>query len=189
MSATIEIREFPKGLTIRVTESRRVGRILLTLAAGSVFMYFLVHASSSSKLFLIFIGGLCLLSLVRDIISALRGTDVELRVTNLDFISMGHAPGDYKPSTISRADIYNLEFREATGGGDFPDLPQGLYVEHHGGGPWNPSTCVLPNIDRAQTEQVIESIYRSFPDTGTLPPSGPFEPYLTSLNLSQPGRG
>ena len=135
-----------------------------------------------------FVGGLCVLSLIRELISNLRGTKVELKVKNLDFISIGHSPGGCKPSTISRAEIYGLEYRKASGGGDLPDLPEGLYVEHHGGGPWNPNTCVLPHIDKSQAEHAINAILRRFPDTGTLPPSGPFEPYLTSLNLHLPAR-
>lgn len=128
--------------------------------------------------------------IVGGVISALRGTAVELHVTNLDFVSSGHAPEDYQPSTIARADIYNLEYRDASGGGDFPELPEGLYVEHLGAGLglWNKSTCVLPHLDKVQTEQVIEAIYRRFPDTGKLPPTGTFEPYLTSRNLNAPDR-
>lgn len=188
MAATLQIRESPKGLTIHVSESRRIGRLVLILLFGGVASYFFLHAASSSRLLQIFVGGLFILSLSRETISTLRGTDVEFNVGNLDFISAGHAPEGYKPSTISRADIYGLEFRKASGGGDLPDLPQGLYIEHHGGGRWNSETCVLPHIDKAQTGQVIEAIYSRFPDTGTLAPTGPFEPYLTSLNLNRTER-
>jgi|GEM_PF-6130274 len=181
MSAALQIRELPKGLSIRITAPRHIGRILLTLAFGSACIYFFLHDSFSSKLLQIFVGGVFIISLIRDILSALRGVDVELRITNLDFISSGRASKDYRPSTISRADIYNLEFREVMDGGDFLDLPKGLYVEYHGG----PSICVLPHLDKLQTKEVIEAIYRRFPDTGTLSPAGPLEPYLTSLNLNQ----
>ena len=123
------------------------------------------------------------------IISILRGADVQLHVTNLDFVSTGHSPSDYRPSTISRADVYCLEFRKADpGGGEFPDLPQGLYLEHKSSTPWNPTTCVLPHANEMQTEEVIEAILDVFPDTGTLPQSTDDKPYLTSLNLSQPAR-
>lgn len=182
MSATLEIRESPDGLAIRVSEPRNVGGVLLTLLGGSFFLYILLHSSESKDRLLVF-AGLAVLLLAIDIFARLRGTNVQLHVSNLDFISTGHAPEAYSPSTISRAEIYNMEFREAVGGGE-GELPMGLYVEHHGGSHWSTGTCVLPNLDKAQTEQVIEAIYRRFPDTGTLPPSGPFEPYLTSLNLS-----
>jgi hypothetical protein len=136
------------------------------------------------------VGVICALVIVKSIVSALRGTAVELRVTNLELISSGHAPEDYSPPVIPRADVYNLQYREASGGGDFPELPEGLYVEHYGAGLglWNKSTCVLPHLDKAKTEQVIQTIYRRFPDTGQLPQVGAFEPYLTSLNLNAPDR-
>jgi len=133
-------------------------------------------------------GVLVVFSVLSGVISSLRGTAVELLVTELDVISHGHAPEDYTPSVIARADIYNLEFREASGGGDFPELPMGLYVQHHGGLLHNPSSCVLPNIDQVQTGKVIEAIYHRFPDAGKLPSIGAFEPYLTSLNLSKTAR-
>jgi hypothetical protein len=34
-------------------------------------------------------------------------------VTNLELISTGRSPSDYRPSTISRADIYDLQYHEA----------------------------------------------------------------------------
>lgn len=188
--ASLEIREFSSGISVRVSESRQRGRALATLAAGSFFLYLVFHSTSEPQAYLYVIGGVCVLTIVGGIVSALRGTAVELHVSNLDFVSSGHAPEDYHSSTIARADIYNLEYRDASGGGDFPELPEGLYVEHlsSGLGLWNKSTCVLPHLDKAQTEQVIEAIYRRFPDTGKLPPTGAFDPYLTSLNLNAPER-
>jgi len=163
-----------------------MGRALAILVAGSVSLYLVFHSTGESRANLFFAGGLCIVVIVSSIVSALRGTAVELRITDLEFASFGHAPEDYRPSTIARADIYDLEFREASGGGDLPELPEGLYVGHHrvGPGPGTTSTCVLPNIDKAQTEQATEAIYRRFPNTGKLPSTGAFEPYLISLNLS-----
>ncbi len=190
MPAFLGIRELSSGISVRVTESRRTGRALAILAAGTFFLYLVFRSKSDSQAYLYIVGGICALVIVRDVVSALRGTAVELRVTNLEFISSGHAPEDYRPSEIARADIYNLAYREASRGGDFPELPEGLYVEHHrvGPGPGTTSTCVLPHLDKAQTEQVMEAIYRRFPDTGQLPSTGAFEPYLISLNLNAPDR-
>lgn len=187
MAASLEIRESQSGIFARVTASRRIGRALIISAFGIVFTFFLLRSDATSTqalattlvVMIVVLGG---------IVSALRGTAVELRVTEVEFISSGHAPEDYVPSVIPRADIYDLEFREASGGGDFPELPMGLYVKHHGGILTNPSTCVLPHTDKAQTEEVIKAIYRRFPDTGKLPSIGGFEPYLTSLNLNAMNR-
>ena len=190
MPASLEIREVPSGISVRVKESRRKGRALAILVAGSVFLYLVFHSTDESRAYLFFVGGLCMVVIMSGVVSALRGTAVELRITDLEFVSSGHAPEDYKPSTIARADIYNLLFCEASGGGDDPELPEGLYVGHHrvGPGPGTTSTCVLPNIDKAHTEQVIEAVYRRFPDTGRLTRTGGFEPYLISLNLSASDR-
>jgi hypothetical protein len=183
VAATFEIRELPKGLSLRVTEPKRVGRILLSAVFGIAGTLFFIYVPSSTLL-KIFLGGFCVFSVIRSLTSGLRGADVELVVTNLDFKSTGHAPEGYKPSITARADIYNMEFREASGGGDDPERPKGLYIESHGG-LWTPAICVLPHIDKIQTQQVIEAVYQRFPDTCTLSPTGPFEPYLTSLNLNK----
>ena len=184
MPATLTIREIPDGLSIHVTEPRRWWRILVNLAVGIAMVIFFYRIKFDSRLLRLFFFGLCALSLIKEIISLLRGTDVELRITNLDFISTGHAPNGYSNSSIPRADIYSLEFHKAAGGGDEAEHPSGLYVEHHGI-IRNPTKCVLPHIDEAQTEQVIEAVYRRFPDTSTLAPSANAEPYLISLNLNQ----
>ena len=186
MPASLAIRDYPTGIAVRVKESRRTWSALVTLVAGSAFLYLVPHTKDEPQAYLFVVGGLCVMVIVKDIVSSLRGTAVELRVTNLEFVSYGHAPEDYTPSTIARADIYNLEFREAAGGPDGPQLPKGLYIGHHrvGPGPGTTSTCVLPHIAKDQVERVIEAIYRRFPDTGKLPETGAFEPYLISLNLS-----
>lgn len=111
MAASLRIREFSSGISVRVSESRRTGRALAILAAGSVFLYLVLHSTSNSQAYLYAVGGICVLVIVKDIVSVLRGTAVELRVTNLEFVSSGHAPEDYRPSMIARADIYNLEYR------------------------------------------------------------------------------
>ena len=186
MPVTLEIRELPEEVSIRVTEPRRIGSILFTLSAGVVIGFAFIHALSGATRIL---AGAALAAIIgMKIVSALRGADVRLRVTNLDFVSTGHSPSDYRSSIISRTDVYGLEFREANGGGDdFPDLPQGLYIEHNVM-PWNTATCVLPHANRVQTNEVIEAILRMFPDTGTLPQTSKGKPYLTLLNLSQPPR-
>ena len=48
----------------------------------------------------------------KDVLFKWRGADVELCVNNLDLISTGRSPSDYRPSTISRADIYDLQCRK-----------------------------------------------------------------------------
>jgi len=89
------------------------------------------------------------------------------------------------PSIISRADIYALQYREAQdGGGEFPAYPEGLYVEYSRILPGAASGCILPDVGREQTEEIIQRILERFPDTGSLA-SRPLESSrLISLDLS-----
>jgi hypothetical protein len=189
MSANLQICQTDKGLSIRVTEARSIKRILVSVLSGGLVIYFLLHGSPTSRISSVLLAGLCAFVAVKDIISAATSTDIKLLVTNLDLISAGHAPGAYAPCSISRADIYNLEFRDASGGGDSTDSPRGLYVEHHTGMSWNSSSCVLPCISEPQTEEVINAIYSRFPDTGTMAPTGSSEQHFISLNLNTPNQG
>jgi hypothetical protein len=81
VAATLEIRELPKSLSLRVAEPKRIGRILFGIAFGVVVTLFFIHASSSMPL-KIFVGGFCVFSIIRSFIPGLRG-NVELVVTNL----------------------------------------------------------------------------------------------------------
>jgi hypothetical protein len=47
LAATLIIRETPEGLTLRVEEDIKVGRILAMLAFSGFFGYMLVHSSDS----------------------------------------------------------------------------------------------------------------------------------------------
>jgi hypothetical protein len=184
VAATLEIRELPQGLSIHVTEPPRMGHVLLIVSAGAAAAFFFLHVTTSSKLVQLSIGGLCAIALIQYLVKGLRGTDVKLLVTDLNLTSTGHATDDYKPSSIFRDEIDNLEFRKASGGGDYPNLPSGLYIKHRGI-LWSSSTCVLPHIDEAQTRQVIEALYKRFPGIGPLRPTGAFEPHLTSPKLNK----
>jgi hypothetical protein len=167
MSARLKMNQLPRELVVRVTERRDIKSIVLIASVGAVFALFLLSAFSGPTRALAL--GVTARILGIEIVSAFRGADVELRVNNLDFVSSGHSPSDYHPSIISRADVVGLEFREANpGGADFPDLPQGLCIEH-GGAPWSSATCVLPHANRIQSNDVVDAILQLFPDTGAFP--------------------
>jgi hypothetical protein len=176
MPATFHIEERASGLLVSVTEPGNYGRVALIAALGSVVGYFFLRAATSTALriavclFLLFV-------LIKDAISSLRGTAVQLQIGNLDLLSKGHAPGGYSPSTISRADIERFEYRSAGGGGDCAEWPEGLYAEWKGFGPWPSSRCILPGVSQDQADAVIEAIYKRYSDTGTFSP-------IIGLNLS-----
>ena len=181
----MEVSSMPGCLLVRVSEPRNRGQIALAIAAGLVFGFLLSRSSWSSPSLRLFVLGLYAISLLRGIATLFRGCKVELRVTNLDISSRGHSTDGYRPSTISRADVTLLTFREASGGADVPENPRGLYIEHLGMGKWKIDTCVLPQVNREQAQEIVETIYSRFPDTGTLSSSVSETSPLISLNLGR----
>jgi hypothetical protein len=184
MSARLTINQASRELVLRVTERRDMKSVTLIASAGTGVTLFLLAALSGPTR----IAALLVMALITGIkiISACQGADVQLRVSNLDFISNGRSPSDYHPSIIARADAIGLEFREANpGGAEFPDLPQGLYVVHVGA-LWSSATCVLPHANRVQCDEVIDAILERFPDTCTFPQSDNEKSHFILFNLSQP---
>jgi hypothetical protein len=186
MKFALEIHEGLDGFVVHVKQSRNPKQILLTIAVCLVALYLFWH-TSQPRITQVFVGCILLFLFGREVLSKWRGADVELCVTNLDLISSGRSPSGYRPSTISRADVYDLQYREAQlGGGEFPDLPKGLYVEYNQGTPWDAFACVLPHAGRKQTEEIIQKIMARFPDTGKLASRPSKPPQLISLNLNSP---
>lgn len=183
-SVTVNIQILLDELSIRVTESKKSGRIFIQIVTGIAAGYLLYRIPLSSPALHWLAEGTLLVGLLASILSTLRGCDVELHVTNLDFTSAGRAPEGYKASTIPRADIFRLEYRDAVKDLDSVDRAQGLYAEHRGLNSWSRSTCILPQVDRAQTEQIIEAIYQRFPDTSTLSSAAAQPSPLITLNLA-----
>ena len=183
MGVALKIEELPEGLTVSVVEVARVSRfmwIALQVIAACLFLWLAPFPNASFRLL---VAAIVTLVFARDLVSALRGTKVVLRVTNRDLISTGYSPGGYNASTVPRADVTNLEYRCASGGGDIPEQPEGLHVERRLFRNWNSGTCVLPLLDQAQAEEVVDRIVRRFPDTGSLTSAPPSRSPLTSLQL------
>ena len=171
------------GLLIHVLAPRHIKRIIITIVLGIISTIFFLLATGGSRPLLFLVGAFVIFSLIKDLIDAIRATDVQLHITNLDLVSTGRAPDGYRTSSIPRAAIYNLFYQEASNGEDA--RPGGLYVEHHGI-LLNPETCVLPHIDKAQTTQAIEAILHRFPDTEMLAPVSAQHSPFTTLNLNRP---
>jgi hypothetical protein len=183
MPATFNIEERIDGVIVSVSEPAKYGRVALGVLFGSAVAYLFVR-SATSRAFQLLICLFIAFGVIKDAISSLRGTDVQLQIGNLDLVSRGHAPGGYNSSTISRATVERFEYRRASGGGDGPDFPEGLYAEWSGFGSWPSSQCILPGVGQSQADEVIEAIYRRFPDTGTLSSNKSRQSDLISLNLS-----
>ena len=185
MPAQLEIADDPRRLTFSVAENGSLWKATGALVFGVIFLAFVLHFFVGvSRLAGLFFLGLCALSMIRDLIAYARGTRVVLRVTNLELTSTGFAK-DYSPSSIPRANVQRLEYRkESGGGGESAACPSGLYVEGRRS-LWS-TQCLLPNIDEAQTNQVIDRIYARFPDTSTSALTGPEESGIITLGLSRP---
>jgi len=185
MSTSLRIETTSSGLLVRVKASTVVWRIAVAILGGGFFSYVIVRQASFPRsadiLALIFL----LFAIIREIISAARGTDVELRVENLNFVSTGHAPGGYTRGTVSRDDLLRLDYRAASGGGDDPEYPGGLYVEYNSDSAWETRICALPHITEQQTEEVIAAIRREFPEIDKLTQGRPAHSPLISLNLNR----
>lgn len=170
MPATFSIEDSPNEVIVRVSESgRSYSRVVLSAFMGAGVAYLFLR-SGTSRIFQIAVCLFIAFAVVREAISSLRGTDVRLQVGNLDLISEGHAPGGYSSSTISRATVERFEYLKASGVGDGPDYPEGLYAEWSGVVSWRSSKCIIPGVNQSQADAVIEAIYKRFPDMGTLSP-------------------
>lgn len=185
MPAVLDVRETPDGLRIRVHKPANRALTALVLIGGAVFSFFIFHSTDGPYQYRAAIGAICILATALQLWRINRGTNVVLEVNKLDLISTGHAPGRFEPTSIARADIYQLSFKEGFTREDFGT--DGLYAEHHGI-LRNAETCILPGIDAHQAEEVIAAIMSRFPDTGTLKDSKeskrPRSSSLTSLDLS-----
>ena len=183
MSVTFNIEERVDGVIVCVSEPGKYGRVALGVIFGSAVAYLFIR-SAISRAFQLLVCLLIAFGVIKDAISSLRGTDVQLQIGNFDLVSRGHAPGGYNSSTISRATVERFEYRKASGGGDGPDFPEGLYAEWSGFGSSPSSQCILPAVSQTQADEVIEAIYKRFPDTGTLSSNKSHPSDLISLNLS-----
>jgi hypothetical protein len=185
MGSNLERRQEPDCLVFQVKQTRRVGNLFWTIAALTAGL--LLWRILPSRTEQIPVACIVLLLLARQVFVTWRGTDVELRVTNLDLISKGRSPTGYRSIAISRGDIYDLEYRTAqSGGGDVEDLPEGLYAVYRQLMPWDASHCILPEVGKRQVEEIIQEIMHRFPDTGALASRPAKRSELTSLNLNIP---
>jgi hypothetical protein len=180
-----ERREQRDGVVFRVNQTLRLRDLLWTVVALVVAFLFCRAISSRTEQVAVAFIAFCLL--ITNVYKMWRGTNVELRVNNLDLISKGRSPSGYRSISIARADIYSLEYRAAQpGGGEVEDLPQGLYAVHKQLLPWDASDCILPEVGSERTEEIIRKVMERYPDTGALTdrPSEPSK--LIALNLQNP---
>jgi len=183
MRTDLSIQTNGAGMLIRVEAPMDLLRIVLTLAGGGLFLYFASRSSEFGGWISLAVVAILGLAVMKEVYAGLRGTDVELAIENLNFSTSGHAPGGYIPGYVAREDLISLAFREREGGGEDEERPRGLYADYSSDSPNETRLCLLPHINKEQSEEVIQAIRQRFPEvekltSGRFPKGG-----LISLNL------
>jgi hypothetical protein len=154
----IEIVEQSDGLLVRITQIRRKGHLaialLVTVFAGVLFAW------QESWVGVFFVPAMGLIWIAAWS-SSRRG---EIRVDENYLVADGK-----KPVRLAWAEIHSLQY-----GGGGEDDPFGLYARV---GRWK-SICVMGDLNREQTEEIIAAIHRRFPH---LEMAGEIEPISNRL--------
>jgi hypothetical protein len=139
----IEIVEQSDGLLVRITQIRRKGHLaialLITLFVGVLFAW---HESWWGFFFVLGLG----LFWIASWFSSRWG---QIRVDENYLAADGK-----KPVRLAWVEIHRLQYR---GGGE--DEPSGFYARV---GRWK-SICVMTDLNREQTEEIIAAIHHRFP--------------------------
>ena len=148
---SLEIFPVNDGLLIRLrTRYSRLQRALVALVVVSVVCNSGTYIASIPVLV-----GLILIAGVAGFAGTVSERQIQLQVTNREFSLSGSRGGGFgiSPSVCS-ADIKWLEHQDGSG-----EEPEGLYaiLRFH-------KVCVLPHVDPAQADQVIDRIEKRFPD-------------------------
>lgn len=138
------------GVRFRATGQRRIGDLILPVLAGIGFVIELCRKGGIGPLF--GLGALVALPLWYWLCQSVT----ELKVTEFELSATGDLGNTLDRSLRLRwTEVSGIEFRY---GGE--DESRGLYVRQ---GRWS-RTCIMPNLDEDQTNQVIAAIYQRFPD-------------------------
>jgi hypothetical protein len=163
MEAKYEIREVRDGLEITATgipsASASIG-IAGAVAAITGYVGYRILSFWLSLPGAVLAGaiGFCL---------TFRQSRAVLRATNLDF----ETKGEY-PSTIARAEVSAMFYDKAQGD-EMSYTPAGLYADR--------GVCLLPFVNEEQANEIIQAIYRRFPD---MPLKSESSEPLTTLKLN-----
>lgn len=161
----LSLSEDDDGILIKVTLRGRIIVILSTLATvGCVLLA--VDGFVPHRAILI----VAALGAALGAVMSLREQKVTLRVTNLEFETLGYFGGSYRHRRSEpRMSIQGLEHRRS-------EAVPGLYANM----PfyW---ACLLPYVTEPQANEIIERIYLRFPDTPAA--ADPFTKAVATLKL------
>jgi len=184
MNVHFEMIETPEGFTIHVERPRSwVETILNAAACGVVTYIFIRYVPQMSAI---------IANSISIVVAALAGysrgqpRSITTTITKFEAHIVGTVSGGYRPPPyVPLADISYLEYREAvSGGGETADQPEGLWAVLE-----NSSACLVPYIEKSQTEALVTAIHKRFEHILGSAPSrstGFSATGLIQLNLNKP---
>lgn len=155
MLKELKIEDDQDVLFITARQNSSLATAMVGALTAGAFVVIVFHAAFGIAilgLFAAVAGGLTFLVGIRRKVN-------ELRVTKLGFNARGTFGDSFRTvRTVSSADVRWLEYQEDTTGPETSHHPGGLYavLRFH-------SVCILPDIDRGQTNEVIGRITDKFP--------------------------
>lgn len=141
--------EDPHSLTFRIERDR--GWLQRAVGVAIVFVCFWQAHRWQSPIWL----GFGLLAVIGMVSGWLHGAVTVLTVTSSQLATRGNVGRMFSTEIlIPAADVVSLEYDTGAEGD-----PSGLYVKQE----WK-NTCILSGISRQQSEQIVNEIYRRFPE-------------------------
>jgi hypothetical protein len=148
---TVDIHPGPGSLTVRIQREQGWLDWLLMIAMLCVCLWQAYRLHSIAWL------GFVFFAVVAVIASQARGATTELVVTGARLVAHGNV-GRWSPSEIA-IDTSDISAMRYQSGED--DSSSGLYVKHG----WK-NTCLLSNINKQQTNEILSEIFRCFQGIG-----------------------
>jgi hypothetical protein len=138
----------PGRLLVRVTKRKRKGDLAVICCLLAVGLLCLVFAASRM------IGGILCVSFFIALIGWYRMTSTVLTVTEAGFAAQFSGRFLRRRARVTWEEVGTLTYRTQT-----KNRPEGLFAKRS----FFSSTCLIPDIDKTLTVEVIEKIYALFP--------------------------
>jgi hypothetical protein len=156
MATSLQIRDCGDSLLVTSTPERSVINGIVSALVALAFVAIAFRHFLTMPLLVT----CAVLAGIVSLLLGMRGQKGELRVTQTEIKSRGRFGDNFRSSRkVNPKDIRWMEYQEDATGPETSHHPGGLYAvfERH-------SVCVLAYIGEQQTVEVIEAIYKKFPD-------------------------
>lgn len=173
----LTVAEVGEELVIEATRKPTRREAVLSAVGAGVFVVLLTHQRLGFAVLML----VAVLAALLMFWLAIRTARAELRVTRIAFKSRGPFAGELGYSrNVTSGDIQWLEYQKEESGGE--GRAGGLYAVVG-----RRSICLLPDLDRQQTDQLIDRIEAKFPDLyEQRRRADPFGERFTTLKLNEP---